>query len=170
MKNFSPLKKQHIAGFLFTCIAGSLLHFVYDWSGQNSIVAAFAATNESTWEHLKLLWVPLVLFSAVEFFLYGRKKKNFLCVKYLSAVVGMTFITVAFYTYAGVLGKNIDFINIALYFVGAALSWRFSYKYMRTERFSSPVCVPVCRVLAALTVVLFIVFSYAPPDLGIFIS
>ncbi len=170
LKKFSPLQKTHIAGLVFTCIAGSLLHFVYDWTGQNKIAALFSATNESTWEHLKLLWVSLAVFAVVEFFLYGRTQKNFLCVKYLSAVVGMSFITIAFYTISGVIGKNIDIINIALFYIGAALAWRFSYKYMRTDRFSSPVCVPVCRVLAALTAVCFAVWTYNPPQLGIFVS
>ena len=170
LKKFSPLQKTHLAGFVFSCIVGSLLHFVYDWTGQNKLAALFSATNESTWGHLKLLWVPLVLFSIFEFFLYGRKKKNFLCVKYLSAVVGMSFITIAFYTISGVIGKNIDIINIALFYIGAAIAWKFSYKYMQTERFSSPVCVPVCRVLAALTAVLFAVWTYNPPQLGIFVS
>ena len=170
MKNFSSLKKIHLAGFLFTCVAGTLLHFAYDWSGKSKVVAAFSATNESTWEHLKLLWVPLVLFAILEYFLYGKKQKNFLCVKYLAAAVGMSFITIAFYTYTGVLGKNIDIINISLFFIGAALAWRFSYKSMQTDRFSCPVCTPVCRVLAALTAVVFVVWTYNPPHLGIFIS
>ncbi len=164
------MKKIPIAGFVFTCIAGTLLHFLYNWTGQNKIVAAFSATNESTWEHLKLLWIPLVLFGVLEYFLYGRKQKNFLCVKYLAAVVGMSFITIAFYTISGVIGKNIDIVNVSLFFIGAALSWKFSYKYIRTDRFSSPVCIPVCRVLAALTAVLFVVWTYSPPQIGIFTS
>ncbi|MBE6812400.1 MAG: hypothetical protein E7523_05910 [Ruminococcaceae bacterium] len=170
MKKFSPLKKIHMAGFVFTCIAGTLLHFLYNWTGQNKFIAAFSATNESTWEHLKLLWVPIVLFAIIEYFVYGKKQKNFLCVKYLAAVVGMSFITIAVYTYAGILGRNVDFINISLYFIGAAVAWRFSYKYVRTDRFSSPVCVPLCRVSAALTAVCFLVWTYSPPQIGIFIS
>lgn len=170
MKNFSSLQKTHAAGFVFTCLAGTLLHFAYDLSGQNRIVAAFAATNESTWEHLKLLWVPMAVFGIFSYFLYGKNRKNFLSVTYLSAAVGMAFITVFFYTYSGVLGKSIDIVNIALYFIAAAISWYFSYKYMQTDRFSSPFVVPVCRVLAALTAVCFVVWSYNPPSLGIFIS
>ncbi|MBQ6863703.1 MAG: hypothetical protein IJO14_05645 [Clostridia bacterium] len=170
MKKFSTLQKTHLAGFLFTSIAGVLLHFLYDWSGQNKIVAAFSATNESTWEHLKLLWVPLVLFSVFEFFIRGKKQKNFLCVRYLAALTGMTIITVVFYTYTGILGKSFDVVNILLFFSAAAATWFFSYKYMQTDRFSSPFTIPVCRVLAALTAVCFVVWTYSPPSFGIFIS
>ena len=33
---------------------GALLHFLYELSGCNKVVAIFAAVNESTWEHIKI--------------------------------------------------------------------------------------------------------------------
>ena len=45
------------AGFLFTAAVGALLHFSYDWSGGTVLAAAFSAVNESTWEHMKLLFL-----------------------------------------------------------------------------------------------------------------
>ena len=59
-------RKWELAGLFVTLILGNLLHFVFDWSGENSIVAAFAAVNESTWEHMKLLVIPWVVWSLVE--------------------------------------------------------------------------------------------------------
>ena len=47
-----------IAGILFTAIAGTLLHFAYEYSMENPLVAMFAPVNESTWEHMKLLFWP----------------------------------------------------------------------------------------------------------------
>ena len=46
-------KKLFIWGFLFVSVIGSLLHFVYEWSGNNSIVRLFAPWNESTREPSK---------------------------------------------------------------------------------------------------------------------
>ena len=46
------------AGMLFTLLFGNLLHFVYDWTGQAGWAAYLSAVNESTWEHMKLLAVP----------------------------------------------------------------------------------------------------------------
>ena len=42
-------RKWELTGLFVTLIFGNLLHFVYNWSGKDRIVAAFAATNESTW-------------------------------------------------------------------------------------------------------------------------
>ena len=59
-------RKWELTGLFVTLIFGNLLHFVYNWSGKDRIVAAFAATNESTWEHMKLLVIPWVVWSLVE--------------------------------------------------------------------------------------------------------
>ena len=55
-----------MAGLFAALLLGNTLHFVYDWTGQARWAAYLAATNESTWEHMKLLAVPWVLFSLVE--------------------------------------------------------------------------------------------------------
>lgn len=43
------------AGFIFTAILGTLLHFLFDWTNGSVIAALFSAVNESIWEHMKLL-------------------------------------------------------------------------------------------------------------------
>ena len=48
-----------IIGAVFTIITGTLLHFVYEWSGESLLVGIFSPINESVWEHLKLLFFPM---------------------------------------------------------------------------------------------------------------
>ena len=48
------LLRWELIGFAFTGAVGTLLHFVYEWTGGNPLIAAFCAVNESTWEHMKL--------------------------------------------------------------------------------------------------------------------
>jgi hypothetical protein len=52
------MKKQisywQTAGFVFTGVAGTLLHFLFDWTDRNVATALFSPVNESIWEHLKL--------------------------------------------------------------------------------------------------------------------
>ena len=55
-----------VAGFLFTSILGTFLHFLFDRSGERLIVAIFSAVNESIWEHMKLIYYPMFLFSLVK--------------------------------------------------------------------------------------------------------
>ena len=86
------IKKWHIAGAFFTIVFGSLDHFFYHWSGEHPLVAAFSAVNESTWEHLKLLAAPVLLFSIFESIAYGRFRGGFLPAKVLSLILGMAAI------------------------------------------------------------------------------
>ena len=65
-----------LGGFLFTGALGTLLHFVYEWSGGSALAACVSAVNESTWEHMKLLFFPMLLYSL---FLIGRLKGDFPC-------------------------------------------------------------------------------------------
>ena len=64
-----------LAGALFTAAMGTLLHFVYDWSGGWGAAAAFSAVNESTWEHMKLLFFPSMVSLIVPLIYFSLKMK-----------------------------------------------------------------------------------------------
>jgi uncharacterized protein (DUF983 family) len=52
-------------GFAFVSIVGTLWHFIYQWTGDNRLVALVCPVNESPWEHLKLLWFPFLLWCLI---------------------------------------------------------------------------------------------------------
>ena len=62
------LLKYQIFSAIFTIILGTLLHFTYEWSGNNAFVGAFSSINESTWEHLKLAFYPMLITSIIRLF------------------------------------------------------------------------------------------------------
>ena len=111
------LIRTEIAGVLFVGLLGVLLHFAYDWSGGNGLVGAFSAVNESIWEHLKLLFFPAMLFSVLQYWRTGYLLPNFWAVRTVSVLAGTVLIPVLFYTYSGILGRNVDWVNIAIFFV-----------------------------------------------------
>ena len=94
---------------------GTLLHFTYDLSGGNKIVGAFSAVNESTWEHLKLIFFPMILFSVFEYFLAKDKGNCFISSKVLGTISGMILIVALFYTLTGITGAELGFINIIIF-------------------------------------------------------
>ena len=53
------LMRQQLLGALFVLVTGTALHFVYGWSGGHPVAGALSAVNESVWEHMKLVFVPL---------------------------------------------------------------------------------------------------------------
>ena len=70
-----------VLGLIFVLAAGNLLHFVYDWSGQSPVVGVLASVNESTWEHMKLLFVPFFLFTMVQFIVFAEPLRSFFAAK-----------------------------------------------------------------------------------------
>ena len=113
-----------IAGFLFTSVAGTLLHFLFDWTGGNVVAALFSAVNESIWEHMKLLFYPMFLFAPAEFKAWGSGTICFWQIKLMGILVGLTLIPVLFYTYSGILGLTADWFNITIFFIAAAVTYR----------------------------------------------
>ena len=109
-----------LGGFLFTGALGTLLHFVYEWSGGSALAACVSAVNESTWEHMKLLFVPVFLFSVVQVCVLGRDCPHLLWSRALSTLAGLALIPVLFYTYTGVLGFYVNWANIAVFYLADA--------------------------------------------------
>lgn len=159
--------KTFLSRFLFISVLGVLLHFTYEWSDDNPIVALFSAVNESTWEHLKLLFFPMLLLTIIEL-LFTEKRQlpsNYLFARTIGILSGMAFIVIAFYTLTGVFAKLPDAVNIALYFLGVFLALYIENKINRGNSQNHSAFAAI--VLLALTIAFF-VFTKYPPSIGLF--
>lgn len=154
------------AGFVFTSIAGTLLHFLYDWM-QNPFAALFSSVNESTWEHMKLLFIPMFLFAFIQSRYFAGDYKNFWCIKLIGILIGLMAIPVLYYTYTGASGVSADWFNIAIFFIAAAVSYITETRLLkRTGNFCpSP---PAAIIILCLIAVLFVIFTFAPPEIPLF--
>ena len=154
------------AGFALATLGGTLLHFLYEWTGESIWVSPFSGVNESTWEHMKLLFWPLFLFALVQQ-LFFRDQENYWCVKLAEILLGLVLIPVLFYTYNGVFGKSPDGINIAIFYISAGLVFLFEWWAFKVGRL--PCRYPWLAFAAiCLICVLFVVFTYAPPQIPLF--
>jgi hypothetical protein len=162
------LKRWHIIGMLFTLILGPLMHFTYEWSGGNMFVGLLCAVNESPWEHLKLLAVPMLLFAVIEYFIYGRAYENFVPAKLLAILTGMLTIIVLFYTYTGIIGEDFLAADILLFVLGTLAAWYVSYRVLKSGRFSSSNARIYSLLGLFVLVAAFIIFTFAPPQLPLF--
>lgn len=103
-----------LIGFAVTSLGGTLLHFLYEWLDEAVWIAPFSGVNESTWEHMKLLFWPMFIYAIVQSFFF-RDRENFWCIKLRGILLGLVLIPVIFYTYNGVIGKSPDWFNIAIF-------------------------------------------------------
>ena len=156
-----------IVGFLFTAVMGTLLHFFFDWTGGGAAAAVFSAVNESIWEHLKLLFYPMMVFALGEWFCWGKGMENFWCTKLIGVLLGMGIIVVLYYTYTGVLGVSADWFNITLFFLAAGFAFWLETKLLQ-RGFACFAGKTLSVLLLFLLAAVFTVFTFCPPKIPLF--
>ena len=120
----------YIFSSLFSTLLGTLLHFTYDLSNNNIFIANFSSINESTWEHLKLVFFPLLITTIIGYFYIGKNYTNFLFSQTIGILTSISFIIIFFYTYTGVFGINIALIDILSFIIAILLGNFISYKLL----------------------------------------
>ena len=155
-----------LMGYAVTALGGTLLHFLYDWLGRAAWIAPFSGVNESTWEHMKLLFWPMFIYAIVQSFFF-RDREDFFCVKLRGILLGLVLIPVIFYTYNGVIGQSPDWINIAIFFVSAAVSYIYETRQFNngTTGCKSP---RLALIILGSIAILFVLFTFFTPELDIF--
>ena len=155
-------------GFGVAAAGGTLLHFLYDLLGGAKWIAPFSGVNESTWEHMKLLFWPMFIYAIVQSF-FLRDREDFWCVKLRGILLGLALIPIIFYTYNGVIGKSPDWINIAIFFISASAAYIYETRLFNSGKVkckSSKLAFAVLCVIA----LLFAVFTFRTPEIGIFLD
>ena len=155
------------AGFLFTSMLGTFLHFLFDLSGQHVIAAIFSAVNESIWEHMKLIYYPMLLFALVEYGFWGKDHNSFWCIKLAGILLGLALIPVLYYTYTGIFGKSVDLLNIAIFFISAGVAFWTESKLLQRKS-SCRLSSRTSFVLVCMIGVIFTLLTFFTPELPLF--
>ncbi len=148
--------KSQIAAFVIAVIAGVLIHNLYTWL-PIPLIAVFSPVVESLWEHIKLLFYPLLAVALI----FGRDRES-RAVRLWSALIVCAVLLAVSYVYHVLLrGENFIF-DIGLYVVLMAagflmprLLWPLGEK-----KWFQAASVP----LTALVWVLILWFSFFPPE------
>ena len=155
-----------LLGFAVTSVGGTLLHFLYDWLGESPLAAPFSGVNESTWEHMKLLFFPMLVFSIVQGFFF-TDSDVFRCIKLRGILLGLLLIPILFYTYNGAIGKSPDWLNIAIFFISAAVVYIYETRLYNSGTLTCKSRSAPVLWLCAIAL-LFVLFTFKTPKLGIF--
>ena len=161
------LKSVETLSCLITLAGGILLHFVYGWSGHSPLAAWIAPVNESVWEHLKLLFYPLLFVSIAEYYLLDQPDTDYWNIKTYAILIGMAFITAGFYTYSGILGFTWIPADIGLFFAGVILAFCYRCRYLKEGTRYTLSNIPFFLILAVCALA-FILFTWMPPHIALF--
>lgn len=161
------VRRVETLGALGVIAAGVLWHFAYDLSGGNLLVAAVAPANESVWEHLKLVLVPVLALGLVEA-RWVSDRPRLWWAKCVEVATACAFIVAFFYTYTGALGVHSIVVVDILTFVAAVLGGQLlSYRIISSSK-GAPVPVTVSVTALLLLMVLFAVLTFMPPHIPLF--
>lgn len=162
------LKTVQIVVIILAIVFGTLLHFTYEWSGENRIVGLFSATNESVWEHLKLVFYPMLILAIVEYFVVKKEANNYIEAKSLGIFLAIAFIIVFYHTYTGIIGKNFFIIDILTFIISIILGEWVSYKLMIRKSESTTLSKILSLAIIFYFLISFILFTYNPPNINLF--
>ena len=101
----------------------------------------------------------------------GKKvEQQYPCIEnamFKGILVGLVMIPVLFYTYTGVLGFNVDWMNITVYIISVLIAYLVVYK-------TAEKCIKkdtgVLRLIMYILIIAFMVFTVYPPQIGLFVK
>ena len=160
------IKTWQIITVIICLILGTFLHFTYEWSRENMIVGVFSAVNESTWEHLKLIYYPMIFMAIIGYFVIGKKSQNYFGAQTVGILIAIIFTIVFFYTYTGIIGTNYAVVNISIFVVSIILGGCVTYKILKSRIVYN---VEVASIIFLIILLLsFVLYTFNPPQIQLF--
>ena len=166
MKN--KLLIWEIGCFFFVGLIGALLHFTFEISNFSSMaVAYFSAVNESTWEHLKMVFFPGLVFALIQYTYVRDVVNNYIAAKVAGLFIMPLVIVVGWYIYAPILGRSYLPADLFLFylavFIGQVVSYRILTRPPLEKKYTQ-----AAIVLFLILFVAFSTFTFYPPEIFLF--
>ena len=166
MKN--KILTWEIGGFLFIGLIGAALHFTFEMSNYSSMeVAYFSAVNESTWEHLKMVFFPGLVFALIQYTYVRDVVNNYIVAKVAGLIVMPLVITIGWYIYAPILGRSYYPIDLFLFYLAVLLGQWVSYKLLTRPILDKKFTQYAIGIFLVLLVA-FSTFTFYPPNIFLF--
>jgi hypothetical protein len=159
--------RWELAGIGLIIVAGSALHFVFEWTGYWRPAALIAVVNESTWEHLKLAFWPGLIFALVEYPFIRKAAHNVWVAKGLGLLTMPVVIVALFYGYKVILGRDYLWINVSIFALAAVAGQLVSYRILIAPRMGQAAQWSGV-ILLLILIAAFSSFTYRPPRLSLF--
>lgn len=149
-------------------LLGFLNHFLYQLSKGSPFAALFCPVNESVWEHLKLIFFPILFVSIAEYLRYRPEAVRFFYYRFLAALCAMAATVTLFYTYTGITGNNFLVMDILIFIISILFGFYMdAFFYRKSLRKTSQTTTFSLWVAVSL---FYFVFTCFPPDIPLFFS
>ena len=167
------LRRYTVIGILFVMLTGTLAHFLYDWSGRHAVVGLFSPVNESVWEHMKLLFFPMLLYAL---FMISRLKTEIPRLPsalWAGDLAGTFSIPFLYYVYTSICGRDVFLLDLATFLFSVLMAFLIVCKLAssckaKTLKALSGSFGIVLGCAVCILFLCFLWFTYHPPRAEIF--
>lgn len=170
-KRLLPEEKWIILGIPILFIVGSFMHFLYELSGENIVVALFSPVNESVWEHFKMVVLPITLWWSLYYIVKGKKykidKNKWFTSALISLLVALILIPFMYYFYTGAFGVESVAVDIIILFLSIAFGQLLALHYY-TYGDGISYIIPI--LIMIFIICIFMYFTFNPPHLPLFMD
>lgn len=155
-----------ILSFVFVSVTGVLFHYTHKWFKNGVILHMFSAVNESTWEHMKLAFSPMFIISFIQSMFLSQEYDNFWFAILTSILIGMFLIPFLYYPIKMLIGREVTWISISIYFI--AISLAFTYEYYVLNNAITFLSEKLSLIFLLILPLVFLYFTFYPPHLFLF--
>ncbi len=162
------LEKQWIyMGIPILFVAGAFMHYLYSLTRRNFIIGFISPVNESVWEHLKLIFLPMVLWWG-GYFIARREElssNRWFTAGLVSLVISMVAIVFLYYFYTGAFGKKSVVVDILILlialFIGQTLSFHIYMNFQGIHAYT-------IFFIVAIIFFILVLCTLKPPHIPLF--
>lgn len=168
-KILSSEEKWILIGIPALFVIGTFMHFLYDFTGKHIIFAMISAVNESIWEHLKMVLLPVILWWSIYYLIKIKTqtidKNKWFTAALIALFTSLISIPMLYYFYTGAFGVELLAVDISILFISVLLGQLIGlhfYKYSTGINFIIPLCIFISLIL------IFILTTFYPPTIPFF--
>ena len=122
--NGDNMKKLEIfLDSLFTFLLCFLTHFIYKWLPCN-FIALFFPVNESIWEHMKMIYTTILLYSLIKYLLskkFNNLNNNSLFIVVLKSIICIPIFLIIYLPIFSIIGENM-IVNFIVLFISLLIT------------------------------------------------
>lgn len=165
MKIFFKKHKTIILSYIICVVIGTISHFLYDLTYNFFILKPFVSIDESIFEHLKLIFYPIIIVSFFEgLIVYQNPLKN-ISTRNISCLISIILLIIFYYTYTSFTNKSIVFIDIISYYLFIFLAY---YLSLKLEIFNNNIFKAISYIILFIAIIIFSIFTEYKPNIDFF--
>lgn len=167
MKELKFFSKESLVDIIVISIIGTILHFTFEFSGGNLLVALFSAVNESVWEHIKIAVMAIYIVSLVKMAVKEKREYNLWTALFFKFVTVIILIPLLYYTYKAIFMVENLIVDMLIFYISIIISRLVEVIVQNKFKVSAKV-EDVYKYLNIAIIIFFVIFTFFPPKLDIF--